>query len=90
MGQPPPPPLAPTQSPLFLEHKGPTQPTAIHSRAQGIHGEVCARGAHPPLWASLGVGPLTQLPPQRGQGVWLDFTTANTRSDPGTLCELLK
>lgn len=54
---------APTQSPLSPEHKGPTQPTATHSWAQGIHGEACARGVRPPLRASLGVGPLAHLLP---------------------------
>lgn len=62
----------PHTEPIVSEHKGPTQATALHSWATGLHGEACARGIQPPAWASLEWGPRS-FPPQGRQSVWPSF-----------------
>lgn len=57
-GPPPPPSHAP---PRHRAHCLPNtrdrlRLAAVHSWAQGIHGEACARGVRPPTWVSSGVG----------------------------------
>lgn len=78
-GRGPRPPLSlptPTQSPLSPNTRGPLRPTAIHSWAQGTHGEACARRP-PSRTGQHGSGALTHFLPRRGQRVWQDFKTTN-------------